>query len=149
MLASWAAVKTEIVTNDGLNSLKFKELWPRMLSRFTDDYKPILILVAILLLVPTDTSECERIFSVMNDIKCHDRSRMLPETLRDLLLWYFHGQDLSHAQLPVREILTEWYQVLEEEKISYVRPQHAAQREGAQEHAERGPAQMPDGGLGA
>ena len=58
------------------------------------------------------------------------------------------GQVSSHAQLPAHEILKEWYQVLEEEKISYVRPQHAAQREGAQEHAERGPAQMPDGGLG-
>ena len=40
-----------------------------MLVEFADEYPLVLRLVAISLIVPADTSECERIFSLMNNIK--------------------------------------------------------------------------------
>ena len=39
-------------------------------------------------LVPADTSECERIFSLMNDIKTAERSRMSQKNLKNLMLWH-------------------------------------------------------------
>ena len=47
---------------------------------YTDEYNLVLRLVAIALLVPTDTSECERVFSLMNDLKTAERSLLKQET---------------------------------------------------------------------
>ena len=62
----------------------------------------------ISLLVPTDTSECERVFSLMSDIKTADRSRMKQATLKHLMLWHSLAKDLSCEQLPVMAILKEF-----------------------------------------
>ena len=55
-----AAIKAEA----GLHSLKSHELWARMLIH----YPRVLKLVVIALLIPADTSKCERVFSLMNDL---------------------------------------------------------------------------------
>jgi len=41
-----------------------------------DEYTLVLRLVVIALIIPADTSECERIFSLMNDIKTAERAWM-------------------------------------------------------------------------
>lgn len=47
-----------------------------MLVTFSGEYMSVLRLVAIMLLIPLDTSEAERIFSLMNDIKTSERSSL-------------------------------------------------------------------------
>ena len=59
-----------------------------MLIQFTDEYPLVLRLVVVALLVPADTSECERIFSLMNDIKTAERSRMSQKNLKNLMPWH-------------------------------------------------------------
>ena len=36
----------------------------------------------------TDKSECERVFSLMNDLKTAERSLLKQETLKNLMLWH-------------------------------------------------------------
>ena len=52
-----------------MRTLSFHELWARVPVQFTDQYRLVLRLVVISHLIPADTSECERIFSLMNDVK--------------------------------------------------------------------------------
>jgi len=51
------------------------------------------------------TSEAERIFSLMNDIKTSERSRLGQRNLAALMFWHYHGKDLKPWQLPVQDIL--------------------------------------------
>ena len=67
-----AAIKAEA----GLHSLKFHELWARMLIHYSDNYSRVLKLVVIALLIPADTSECERVFSLMNDLMTAGRASL-------------------------------------------------------------------------
>ena len=63
------------------------------------------MLVVIALLVPTDTSECERIFSLMNDLKTSERNRLGQDNLKHLMMWHVVGKDLKSEEVPVLEIL--------------------------------------------
>ena len=88
VLEQWREMKEEIRKEPGLNLRNFHDLWPHMLVHYTDEYNLVLRLVAIALLVPTDTSECERVFSLMNDLKTAERSLLKQETLKNLMLWH-------------------------------------------------------------
>ena len=70
-----------------------------MLTGFTDEYLQVMRLVALMLLIPLDTSECERLFSLMNDLKTAERSRLDTETLKNLMIWNYvlWQEDLSGA----------------------------------------------------
>ena len=46
-----------------------------MLLHFCEEFPLVLVLVVLMLLVPADTSECERVFSLMNDLKTAERSK--------------------------------------------------------------------------
>jgi len=87
VLDQWHVMTVDISSKPGLMSLKFKELWARVLMHKHDEYSLILRLVVIVLLIPADTSECERIFSLMNNIKTSERSR-LGVNLKHLMLWH-------------------------------------------------------------
>ena len=65
---------------------------------------------AISLIIPVDTSECERIFSLMNDLKTELRSRMNQTTLRNLMAWHLAAKDLkiTFEQVPFMAILHEF-----------------------------------------
>ena len=76
-----------------------------MLTMYTSEYLYVLRLVAIMLLIPLDTSEAERIFSLMNDIKTSERSRLGQRNLAALMFWHYHGKDLKPWQLPVQDII--------------------------------------------
>ena len=69
-----------------------------MLLQFGDEYKLVLRLVVVALIVPGDTSECERIFSLMNNIKTVDRARMGQRNLKNLMLWHEMGKELEPEQ---------------------------------------------------
>ena len=81
-------------------------------------YSLILRLVVIVLLIPADTSECERIFSLMNNIKTSERSR-LGVNLKHLMLWHhmackqnedgtLSGKHIACCEVPVMEIIKVW-----------------------------------------
>ena len=116
LLEQWHDMQDEIVDSVGLSSLRFHELWARMLLHYHESYPLPLRLVVIALLIPVDTSECERIFSLMNDIKTAERASMGSATLKNIMLWHRAarriGEDgalssvaLSCAQLPAMEIV--------------------------------------------
>ena len=83
MLEQWDLLKSEINECSGLRSLKYHELWARMLTQFTGDFPLVLKLVVIALLIPVDTSECERVFSLMNDLKTSERNSLGQENLKN------------------------------------------------------------------
>lgn len=68
----------------------------------------MLRLVVIALLIPADTSECERVFSLMNDIKTAERESLDQNVLRNLMLWHIEGKDTECKNVPVMSILKEW-----------------------------------------
>ena len=45
--------------------------------------------VVFMLLVPLDTSEAERIFSLMNDIKTYARTRLQQQNLNAMMVWNY------------------------------------------------------------
>ena len=61
--------------------------------------------------MPADTSECERIFSLMNNIKTADRASMGQQNLKNLMLWHDMGKELSPQELPVMTILKEFREI--------------------------------------
>ena len=93
--------------------VNFQDLWSHMLVHYTDEYLLVLILVAIALIIPVDTSECERIFSLMNDLKTAERSSLNQENLKNLMLWHRAARDelgnaLPCTKVPVLAILKEF-----------------------------------------
>ena len=62
-------MKVFIMKNKTLRSMKFKDLWPRILSKFSDTYEVVCRLVVFMLLFVLDNSEMERLFLLMNKIK--------------------------------------------------------------------------------
>jgi len=121
VLGQWAKLKREISKSSGLFVMKFVDLWPRMLTHFgdiSDGYNFILRLVVMMLLMPIDTSICERIFSLMNNIKTSERSTMGQGVLRNLMLWHSLAGDVSMAEVP-------WISILKEFKLlSKDKPRH-------------------------
>ena len=98
---------------------KHHDLWARMLVHKHEEYPLALRLVAISLLIPTDTSECERIFSLMNDIKTAERSRMGTQVLKNLMIWHrsarkleedgsLSSKHMSCYEVPVMQIVQEF-----------------------------------------
>ena len=108
VLEQWQLLIVEIKDSPGLMSRSFKQLWPHMLCTFTGEFNLILRCVACMLLLPCDTSECERIFSLMYDIKTGKRSRLGQQNLCNLMLWHYHGKDLKPWEIPFREIYDEF-----------------------------------------
>ena len=68
--------------------------------------------VAIMLLIPLDTSEAERIFSLMNDIKTSERSSLGQRNLANLMFWHYHGRNMKAWEVPVQEILKEFHELV-------------------------------------
>ena len=122
VLEQFELMKEFITTNPGLMGLSFHALWARMLTQFTDEYPLVLRLVVITLLIPVDISECERVFSLMNDIKTDERSSMGQQNLTNLMLWHAHAvkpvtdkngkvveyKHISCQEVPVMAILKEF-----------------------------------------
>ena len=68
VLEQWHDLQSRILGNAGLLNRRYHDLWPHMLIHFHKEYPLPLCLVVISLLVICDTSECERIFSLMNGV---------------------------------------------------------------------------------
>ena len=104
-------------------SRKYHDLWAHILIHNSDEYPLILRLLVISLLIPADTSECERIFSLMNDIKTSERSTMGQRNLKNLMLWHRIAKELKPQDIPVMAIIKEWRSMAGDKGR---RPHHAA-----------------------
>ena len=91
----WNEMAVEINKSLGLTSLKHHDLWARMLVHRHSVYPLALRLVAISLLLPVDSSESERIFSLVNDTKTALRSKMSTKNLKNLMLWHRMARKLK------------------------------------------------------
>jgi len=116
VLEQWEDLKAEI-NAPTLRTLTFHQLWANMLVQYADEYALVLRLVVISLLIPADTSECERIFSLMNDLKTAERSSMGQQNLKNLMLWHIMGYKtdaegkkvkMPCCDVPVMAILKEF-----------------------------------------
>lgn len=70
VLAQWEQMKQTIVSDPQLSRMEFNVLWPRMLSRsgFVKQFSLVLRIVGIAVTFTVDTSGCERLISLMNDL---------------------------------------------------------------------------------
>jgi len=116
LLDTWIDLKEEISKSPGLKQRPFKSLWSHMLVTFSGEYMSVLRLVAIMLLIPLDTSEAERIFSLMNDIKTSERSSLGQRNLANLMFWHYHGRNMKAWEVPVQEILKEFHELVKGSK---------------------------------
>ena len=116
VLEQWEDLKAEINVPT-LRTLTFHQLWANMLVQYADEYALVLRLVVISLLIPADTSECERIFSLMNDLKTAERNLMGQQNLKNLMLWHIMGYKtdaegkkvkMPCCDVPVMAILKEF-----------------------------------------
>ena len=62
----------------------------------------------IALLIPADTSECERVFSLMNDLKTSGRNCINQSNLKNTMIWHTIAKGLKCQQVPVQLILNEF-----------------------------------------
>ena len=79
-----------------------------MLTKFSDEYPLVLRLVVIMLLIPCDISECERVFSLMNDLKTAERNRLGQNNIKNMMIWHSIAKKVSNVELPVVAILEEF-----------------------------------------
>ena len=100
VLAQWERMKQTIASDPQLSRMEFNVLWPRMLSRsgFVKQFSLVLRIVGIAVTFTVDTSGCERLISLMNDLKPKFQERMGHEYLRDLVPWHKSKRLLSHAE---------------------------------------------------
>ncbi len=91
MLAQWEQMKQTIASNPQLSRMEFNVLWPRMpcsmpsRSGFVQQFSLVLRIVGIAVTFTVDTSGCEHLISMMNDLKTKFQERMGHEYLRDLV----------------------------------------------------------------
>jgi len=88
VLTQWKQMKKLIVSDASLSRMKFNELSPIMLDGYAQQFNFNLRVVGIALTFSVDTSGCERLISLMNDLKTKFQEKMAHETLRDLVWWY-------------------------------------------------------------
>jgi hypothetical protein len=87
-----------VVQKQQLMMMPFKRLWARMLSMFTAQYPLILRLVAIAMTFTTDTSGCERLISLMNDLQREFQTRMEHDCLRPQMWWSTEMHPLTYSE---------------------------------------------------
>ncbi len=70
VLAQWERMKQTIASDPQLSRMEFNVLWPRMLSRsgFVEQFSLVLRILGIAVTFTVDTSGCERLISLMNDL---------------------------------------------------------------------------------
>ena len=90
-LEQWGRLQSKITKYLVLKRLKFQEPWPRMTLYFLGTFEVILRLHTINLLLVMDSSQVERDFSHLNDLKDEFQSRMSHDLrLTAACLWWYN-----------------------------------------------------------
>jgi hypothetical protein len=89
-----------IASDPQLLRMEFSVLWPRMLSQsgFVKQLSLVLRIVGIAVTFTVDTSGCERLISLMSDLKTKFQEKTGHEYLRDLVWWHKSKRLHSHAE---------------------------------------------------
>ena len=87
-LEQWERLKAKVMDCENLKNMQFGDLWPLLISQYTNNFEIILRLAVINLLFIMDNSQCERDFSLMNDLKGKFQHRMSHVVLRDRMWWF-------------------------------------------------------------
>ena len=87
----------------------YLSLWELMLTRepYCSDYKNILHLVHILLVLPVSSAVCERGFSSQKRIKSDARASLHTDTVEDLIRISVEGPSLE--DFDARESVANWF----------------------------------------
>ena len=101
----WVECKELIMSKPSLKGLQHLELWSRVLTHYTCELQLVLRLVVLMMVLPLDTSECERVFSLMNDIKCALRERLNNDTVNWLMVWHRASKGKKCSECPAGAIL--------------------------------------------
>ena len=94
----WISIKRVIAQKSTLTAMPFRRLWARMLSMFTAQFPLILRLMAIAMTFTTDTSGCERLLSLMNDLQTEFQTRMEHDCLRSQMWWSTEMHRLTYSE---------------------------------------------------
>ncbi|KAK0140097.1 Zinc finger protein 862 [Merluccius polli] len=90
----WTILKSELYTA-GFSQGTFEKTWPTVNRMLRHRCPDVLDLFDALLTIPATTADCERGFSVMNQVKSDWRSRLKGETLSDLLKTQLCSPDIK------------------------------------------------------
>ncbi|XP_077988181.1 zinc finger protein 862-like [Glandiceps talaboti] len=112
VMREWATAK-ELVLSQLYPRDKMAILWKLMYTYHRDQFPNLLKLAKIALILPIQTADCERGFSVQNKIKTNIRNRFEPDRLDVLSLISAEGPPID--MFPFEEALKEW------KTIPYVR----------------------------
>ena len=155
VLEQWSDLKTTVNSSVGLKALPFKEMWARMITSFSDvenGFFFVLRLVVFMLLIVPDTSECERLFSLMNNIETADRTSLGHTTLNNLMQWHYHGKIKVKGKGAIAADMTpteEKYKALPFDQLDVMdiikrwRAQPAVQQRGRRTHRPAAPPVYP------
>ncbi|XP_036960656.1 uncharacterized protein LOC119023096 isoform X2 [Acanthopagrus latus] len=85
VLDKWQGLK--ILVSQNFKDKSYSGLWETMLTKepYREDYKNILELVQLMLVLPISAAQCERGFSAQNRIKSSKRSSHAVSTTKDLM----------------------------------------------------------------
>ncbi len=87
-----------LATKSSLMLMPFRQLWARMLSMLTAQFPLILRVIATAMTFTTDTSGCERLISLMNDVQAEFQSRMGHGCLRSQMWWSTEMHRLTYSE---------------------------------------------------
>lgn len=91
----WQGLK--ILVSQTFKDKSYSGLWETMLTKepYREDYKNILELVQLMLVLPISAAQCERGFSAQNRIKSSKRSSLAVSTTEDLMRITLEGPSLE------------------------------------------------------
>ncbi|XP_070536928.1 zinc finger protein 862-like [Ptychodera flava] len=109
VLLEWTGLKSVVRDITAENpQLRYLDVWQRILRQNLHEYRSILWLVKITLLIPIHTSECERGFSLMGRIKSDWRAALNTETMSHLMRVVLDGPRMG--EFDARRPIEMWYE---------------------------------------
>lgn len=91
----WVSLKIQV--NSQFRKLDYANLWQTLLTKvpYKEDFKDVLHLVEILLVLPISAAQCERAVSSQNRIKSSTRASLSPSALEDLICLSSEGPPVA------------------------------------------------------
>ncbi|XP_030288729.1 zinc finger protein 862-like [Sparus aurata] len=94
-MEEWQSLK--MLISENFPDKSYSDLWELLLTKdpYKTDYRNILELVMIMLVLPISAAQCERGFSAQNRIKTSTRSSLAVSTTEDLMRISLEGPPLE------------------------------------------------------
>ena len=108
VLQQWKQFKKEMVAHfPQLLTMRFNAFWHHIFKHFGYRYDQLCKLVRFILLVPCDTSDCERGFSLMNLLLTALRNNLGEKHLNDLMIICSLGPSIH--EFDPKPVLKYWH----------------------------------------